>query len=86
VAGIGKLGAYVGVFLVPVLQDHIGLGGLLAVAGVSAVLGFAVTGLLPEPAGRTLEDVAEHRGSDASLGVFPGAGAGDLTNPELKTA
>ena len=59
-AGIGKLGAFVGVFLVPVLQDHIGLRGLLAVAGVSAVLGFAVTCLLPEPAGRTLEDISEN--------------------------
>ena len=38
-AGIGKLGAFVGVFLVPVLQDHIGLRGLLVVAGASAVLG-----------------------------------------------
>jgi hypothetical protein len=57
-AGIGKLGAFVGVFLVPVLQDHIGLRGLLAVAGVSALLGIAVTTLLPEPAGRTLEDVS----------------------------
>jgi MFS transporter, PHS family, inorganic phosphate transporter len=56
-AGIGKLGAFVGVFLVPVLQDHIGLRGLLAVAGVSAILGFAVTFVLPEPAGRTLEDI-----------------------------
>jgi len=56
-AGIGKLGAFVGVFLVPVLQDHIGLRGLLAVAGVAAVLGFCVTTVLPEPAGRTLEDV-----------------------------
>jgi PHS family inorganic phosphate transporter-like MFS transporter len=58
-AGIGKLGAFVGVFLVPVLQNHIGLRGLLAVAGVSAVLGFTVTSLLPEPSGRTLEDIAE---------------------------
>ena len=57
-AGIGKLGAFVGVFLVPVLQDHIGLRGLLAVAGVSALLGVTVTTLLPEPAGRTLEDVS----------------------------
>ncbi len=56
-AGIGKLGAFVGVFLVPVLQDHIGLRGLLAVAAVSAVLGFAVTTVLPEPAQRTLEEV-----------------------------
>ncbi len=56
-AGIGKLGAFVGVFLVPVLQDHIGLRGLLAVAGASAILGFAVTAVLPEPARRTLEDM-----------------------------
>jgi MFS family permease len=58
-AGIGKLGAFVGVFLVPVLQDHIGLRGLLAVAGVAAVLGLAATTLLPEPAGRTLEELSE---------------------------
>jgi MFS family permease len=64
-AGIGKLGAFVGVFLVPVLQDHIGLRGLLAVAGASAVLGFLVTTVLPEPAQRTLEDVAEHGGTEA---------------------
>jgi PHS family inorganic phosphate transporter-like MFS transporter len=57
-AGIGKLGAFAGVFLVPVLQDHIGLRGLLVVAGASAVLGFTITTLLPEPAGRTLEDVS----------------------------
>jgi PHS family inorganic phosphate transporter-like MFS transporter len=57
-AGIGKLGAFVGVFLVPVLQKSIGLRGLLAVASVSAVLGLFVTRVLPEPARRTLEDVA----------------------------
>jgi PHS family inorganic phosphate transporter-like MFS transporter len=57
-AGIGKLGAFVGVFLVPVLQQHIGLRGLLAVAGISAILGFLVTTVLPEPAQRTLEDVS----------------------------
>jgi MFS transporter, PHS family, inorganic phosphate transporter len=65
-AGIGKLGAFVGVFLVPVLQDHIGLRGLLAVAGGSAVLGLVVTTLLPEPAGRTLEDV-----SAIAVGIAP---------------
>jgi PHS family inorganic phosphate transporter-like MFS transporter len=58
-AGIGKLGAFVGAFLVPVLQAHIGLRGLLAVAGVAAVLGFSATALLPEPSGRTLEELSE---------------------------
>jgi PHS family inorganic phosphate transporter-like MFS transporter len=81
-AGIGKLGAFVGVFLVPVLQDHIGLRGLLAVAGVSAILGFLVTTVLPEPAQRTLEEIG---GEDAP----PTAESVQLVLPDvgnLKTA
>ncbi len=85
-AGVGKLGAFVGVFLVPVLQDHIGLRGLLAVAAVSAVLGFAATRLLPEPAGRSLEDVAENTVHSALPRMVQVVPATDLTNPELKTA
>lgn len=56
-AGVGKLGAFVGVFLVPQLQKHVGLRGMLAIAGVAAVLGFALTSILPEPARRTLEEM-----------------------------
>jgi PHS family inorganic phosphate transporter-like MFS transporter len=57
-AGIGKLGAFIGVFLFPVLQSSLGLRGTLALtAGVSA-LGFALTLVLPEPAGLSLEDIA----------------------------
>jgi MFS transporter, PHS family, inorganic phosphate transporter len=85
-AGIGKLGAFVGVFLVPVLQDHIGLRGLLAVAGVSAVVGFAVTSLLPEPAGRSLEDVADHLSGAAAPLPAPVVGSDAVTGRELKTA
>jgi hypothetical protein len=41
-----------------VLQTTLGLRGtLLLTAGVS-VLGFALTLVLPEPAGRSLEDIA----------------------------
>jgi hypothetical protein len=41
-----------------VLQSSFGLRGtLLLTAGVS-VLGFALTFVLPEPAGRSLEDIA----------------------------
>ncbi len=57
-AGIGKLGAFIGVFLVPHLQSSIGLRGMLLVAGAAAVVGILLTLLLPEPAGRTLEDVS----------------------------
>jgi MFS transporter, PHS family, inorganic phosphate transporter len=60
-AGIGKFGAFVGVFLFPVLQGSLGLRGtLLLTAGVS-VLGALLTLVLPEPAGRRLEEIsAEH--------------------------
>jgi MFS family permease len=57
-AGIGKLGAFAGVFLVPQLEKHVGLRGMLVVAGVAAVLGYLLTTVLPEPAGRTLEEVS----------------------------
>ncbi len=57
-AGIGKLGAFIGVFLFPVLQTSLGLRGtLLLTAGVSAA-GCALTLVLPEPSGRSLEDIA----------------------------
>jgi MFS transporter, PHS family, inorganic phosphate transporter len=56
-AGIGKLGAFIGVFLFPLLNDWFGLRGtLLLTAGVAAC-GFALTLVLPEPAGRSLEDM-----------------------------
>jgi len=57
-AGVGKLGAFIGVFLFPVLNDNLGLRGtLLLTAGVS-VAGLALTLVLPEPAGRSLEEIA----------------------------
>ena len=57
-AGIGKLGAFTGVFLFPFLQGTLGLRGtLLLTAGIS-VLGGLLTLILPEPAGRTLEEIS----------------------------
>src|SRR6266568_3353209 len=57
-AGIGKLGAFIGVFLFPVLQTSLGLRGTLLLTAAVSVLGFALTLVLPEPAGRSLEDIA----------------------------
>jgi len=57
-AGIGKFGAFIGVFLFPVLQSSLGLRGtLLLTAGIS-VLGALLTLVLPEPAGRSLEEIS----------------------------
>jgi MFS family permease len=57
-AGVGKLGAFVGVFLVPRLETSIGLRGMLLVAAGSACLGIGMTVLLPEPARRSLDEVS----------------------------
>ena len=57
-AGIGKLGAFIGVFSVPQLNKSIGLRGMLLVAGGSAVVGYLLTLVLPEPARRNLEEVS----------------------------
>ncbi len=57
-AGIGKLGAFIGVFLVPQLEKSIGLRGMLLVAGASSVAGYMLTLVLPEPARRNLEEVS----------------------------
>ena len=57
-AGVGKLGAFIGVFLFPVLQTSLGLRGTLLLTAGVAVSGFALTLVLPEPAGRSLEDIA----------------------------
>ena len=65
-AGIGKLGAFIGVFLVPQLQKSIGLRGMLGVAAGAAVLGFLITLLLPEPARRSLEEISGERRVEAS--------------------
>jgi MFS transporter, PHS family, inorganic phosphate transporter len=58
-AGVGKLGAFVGVFLVPQLQKDYGLRGMLAIAGIASILGLALTRILPEPARRSLEELSD---------------------------
>ncbi|MGH3170434.1 MAG: MFS transporter [Trebonia sp.] len=57
-AGTGKLGACIGVFLFPVLQSSLGLRGTLLLTGGISVLGALLTLVLPEPAGRGLEEVS----------------------------
>jgi MFS transporter, PHS family, inorganic phosphate transporter len=56
-AGVGKLGAFIGVFLFPVLSNHLGLRGTLLLTAGVAVAGLALTMVLPEPAGRSLEEI-----------------------------
>jgi MFS family permease len=71
-AGVGKLGAFLGVFLVPTLQSAFGLRGMLGIATVFAVVGLLVTLTLPEAAGRGLEELSAEPEKRADGGSPPG--------------
>jgi PHS family inorganic phosphate transporter-like MFS transporter len=60
-AGIGKFGAFVGVFLFPILNTALGLRGTLLLTAGASVAGLLLTLVLPEPAGRSLEEIASGR-------------------------
>ncbi len=57
-AGIGKFGAFVGVFLFPVLSGTLGLRGTLLLTAAVSAAGLLLTLVLPEPARRSLEDIS----------------------------
>ena len=73
-AGIGKLGAFIGVFLFPILQSSLGLRGTLLLTAGASVLGLALTLVLPEPSGRSLEEVSGGLADEELLPAANGAG------------
>ena len=71
-AGIGKFGAFIGVFLFPLLQTSLGLHGTLLLTAAVSVLGFALTLVLPETSGVSLEDIASPSGTSLDeTGSYP---------------
>jgi MFS family permease len=64
-AGVAKAGAFIGVFVFPILKGAFGIKGTLSITFVFAVCGFLVTLLLPEPSQRSLEELS---GEDEPLG------------------
>ncbi|MGH3274766.1 MAG: MFS transporter [Streptosporangiaceae bacterium] len=67
-AGIGKLGAFIGVFLFPLLQTSLGLRGTLLLTAAVSVAGLALTLVLPEPAGLSLDELDELTAGPAGSG------------------
>lgn len=55
----GKIGAFLGTFSFPLLLASIGLSGTVLICAVLSGAGFLITaGLLPEPKGRSLEEIS----------------------------
>ncbi len=69
-AGVAKLGAFIGVFAFPVISKSLGLRGTLLMTGALSMAGLALTRLLPEPAGRSLDEIADDH-LDRPTGTTP---------------
>ena len=65
-AGVAKLGAFIGVFVFPLLSSGLGLRGTLVITAGFAVLGALLTFVLPEASGRSLEEVSHEDVVDAA--------------------
>ena len=57
-AGVAKLGAFIGVYLFPDISKAFGLGGALEFSAGMALVGTALTLLIPETAQRSLEEIS----------------------------
>jgi hypothetical protein len=58
-AGLGKGGAYIGALGAPVLLAHLGLRHTEIIAALFYLAGIAFTALIPEPVGRSLDELAD---------------------------
>ncbi|MCF8566533.1 MFS transporter [Alicyclobacillus tolerans] len=58
-AGVAKIGAFIGVFLFPIITKTLGLRGTFAITFVFALAGTLLTFTLPEPANQSIEKLAE---------------------------
>ena len=72
-AGVAKFGAFLGVFAFPLLNHFMGLTGTLTLTFALSVVGMLITLVLPEPSGRSLEEIS---GEDHYVApVAPAGGA-----------
>ncbi len=55
-AGVAKLGAFIGVFLFPVILHTFGLRGTFIITCIFSGLGWALSWLVPEPTNRSIDD------------------------------
>ncbi len=72
-AGVAKVGAFLGVYLFPIIKSDFGVSGSLRLCFGMAVIGFGLTLLIPEPSQRSLDDISPDEVVMAAEGVVHGA-------------
>lgn len=66
-AGCGKIGAFIGVFLFPIIGPKIGFGGGMLLSAGMAVVGLILTAVcIDEPAGKSLEEAGRETSFEPS--------------------
>ncbi|GMA65451.1 MFS transporter [Alicyclobacillus fastidiosus] len=60
-AGIAKVGAFIGVFVFPLLTKTFGLNGTFIITFAFSVIGMLLTLILPEPANKSIESEQDQR-------------------------
>ncbi len=71
-AGIAKVGAFIGVYLFPIIKTDLGITGALKLSFGMAVIGLLLTLLIPEPAQKSLESISSTEIVEAAEQVIKG--------------
>ncbi len=59
-AGVAKIGAFIGVYLFPIIYHDLGLAKTLMLSGLFSFIGFLLTIFtIPEPGGKSLEEISK---------------------------
>ncbi len=66
-AGVAKLGAFIGVFVFPLLNASLGLRGTLLITFAFSLVGILLTLLLPEPNQMSLEDLEDASNHNSNM-------------------
>jgi hypothetical protein len=80
-AAIGKIGAFAGAFAFPYMLTYIKLTGAEVVVTLVSLAGLTVTVFfLPEPKGRSLEEISEEQDRENTSGRARNAGTSTLAS------
>ncbi|HZU03042.1 MAG TPA: MFS transporter, partial [Ktedonobacteraceae bacterium] len=58
-AAVGKVGAFIGAFVFPILLSNVRLPGAMGFAAIVSLAGFLLTFILPEPDTKSLEAIEQ---------------------------
>jgi MFS family permease len=64
-AGLAKIGAFLGTLTFPLVNGSLGLAGVMTIAAGTAGVGLLLTRLLPEPSGKSLEELTGQASDEA---------------------